>query len=538
MEDSNDITTSPLAYTPQGNWEYAPFFKRNVFTGMSQADQAANLITSPSFQNFWSRGGNQIDNISAIRIESPTRERQITQLISQGKFNLDTKLSPSPKYPIPPEGIRMIDKAFYDNKENFYLKGNQKIEIPYHLRVENAPSKWGNMNYDWHPDSPYRPSSNQGTYPLLTHEEHNWWKEKLQGGGKDSLGLRQGGWNERYRDWLNLKAAHENVPLALRNTSGAMVREDRQLYSLLRHYTDIAEGNRGVNASSPSNLQGVSAELSTHSQYGKFSPSIANNNRWTNNILFTSSPSADLATDTRNAQRVLGAGDTYRLNERALSVSQPDLKSTSANFMNSSSGLLDVAEQEPEALVLRRKAIDEARRVGRITKDSVSFIDKKTGQVGYDPLPTTTTTIYGPPDKYAGLKTALKNTAYVGAKVLAVVGGALEVARVPDRVKGYYINALKDNPNWRPDASDKFGMSLFAGVETAANFATMGLYDVSPQIRKDATSTAGYGKGYYGTMIPEKGTTSVHYNPDSRYDKKQGFEITDTINDEIGHYIK
>lgn len=110
--------------------------------------------------------------------------------------------------------------------------------------------------------------------------------------------------------------------------------------------------------------------------------------------------------------------------------------------------------------------------------------------------------------------------ANVAGKTLAVVGGALEVAKVPDRVKGYYMNALKNDPNWRPDASDKFGMSLFAGLETALNFGSMGFYDQKERIYNDMTSGAGYGKGYYGTMVPPSGTTSVHYNPESRYERQ------------------
>lgn len=109
--------------------------------------------------------------------------------------------------------------------------------------------------------------------------------------------------------------------------------------------------------------------------------------------------------------------------------------------------------------------------------------------------------------------------ASVAGKGLVVAGAGLEVANVPSRMQGYYMNALKNDPNWRPDPSDKLGMAFMAGIESAANFATLGFYDQKERIATDMTSGAGYGKGYYGTMAPPAGTTSVHYNPQSRYER-------------------
>ena len=109
--------------------------------------------------------------------------------------------------------------------------------------------------------------------------------------------------------------------------------------------------------------------------------------------------------------------------------------------------------------------------------------------------------------------------ASVAGKGLVVAGAGLEVANVPRRMQGYYMNALKNDPNWRPDPSDKIGMAFMAGIESAANFATLGFYDQKERIATDMTSGAGYGKGYYGTMAPPAGTTSVHYNPESRYQR-------------------
>ena len=147
---------------------------------------------------------------------------------------------------------------------------------------------------------------------------------------------------------------------------------------------------------------------------------------------------------------------------------------------------------------------------------SVGQSAKRVGNIN----PDQSITVAGPASKYSQLAAKGQQAFHVGGKALAVIGGALEVANVPDRVKGYYMNALKNDPNWRPDASDKFGMSLFAGLESSANFATMGFYDQRERIARDATSGAGYGKGYYGTMIPRSGMTSVHQNPESRYDRQ------------------
>ena len=453
MEDSNDITTSPLAYTPQGNWEYAPFFKRNVYTGMSQADQAANLMTSDSFRNYWSKGATASgEGITGIRLNNPRQDFGITQL-NEGRVN--------------------TERPFYGNQSK-PTKGSTNGVLKFSGLRNTDPTYWD-----------------------------------------------------------------------LRNQAGAPIKADRDALALLKYRVQNNGNTRYVSNNGYGDLLGLSAEIQPNGTMNPISYRFPADLRFRYNSSAQPLLTADAIMDYN--RQLQWERDLFAYSSLMKNGKFPNLESGNVNNRVGARGPLysipenlDVPtpqEARPRPFALPTNPSQE-RRVGRITQNVVTGVFAN-GRPWTDPLPnSTTTTIYGPPDKYAGLKTALKNTAYVGAKVLAVVGGALEVARVPDRVKGYYINALKDNPNWRPDASDKFGMSLFAGVETAANFATMGLYDVSPQIRKDATSTAGYGKGYYGTMIPEKGTTSVQYNPDSRYDKKQGFEITDTINDEIGHYIK
>jgi hypothetical protein len=508
------------AYTPINEWNYVPFYKKNVFTGAGQADQAANLITSPSFTSFWSSGGSQEDNISAVRVTSATRDRDVTALASQGKYNIDSPSPTPPPRPVPPEGIRNIDFKTYYNKEGYYLQGHQQVEIPWELRVENAPNRWSNMNYDWHPDSPYRPATMQGTFPQLTHEEHNWWIKEMRGGEIDpKTGLMSGGWNERYNDYYSARLKHESIPLALRNTAGAMVRDDRQLYSTLRYFTDGSGQGvyRGVNASSPTNLAGLSSELSLYGKGSRFSVPTANP-KWQSNILFVSSPSGELAMNTRNSQRVLGLGDTYRLNERAITDTAPYAANTGRPIPEDTGPLLDIAQQEPEAIALTKSNLNEARRVGMIQRDKISGVDKA-GKHWQDARPSTTTTVYGPPSKSAQWMARGEQALHIGGKALMVLGGVMEQFNVPERMKGYYTNALQQDPNWRPDPSDKLGMAVWAGLESAMNFGTMGFWDQKDRIATDMTSGAGRGKGFYGTMVPPSGMTSVHSAPD-RYERQ------------------
>ena len=128
-------------------------------------------------------------------------------------------------------------------------------------------------------------------------------------------------------------------------------------------------------------------------------------------------------------------------------------------------------------------------------------------------------TVVGPADE--ALKWAARGRQVLnrGGKILLGAGVVGETIGTPRRIQGYYENALREDPNWRPDISDKIGMSFAAGTENALNFATIGLWDQKERIYEDMPSGAGYGKGYYGTMVPPSGMTSVHSNPESRYER-------------------
>lgn len=92
----------------------------------------------------------------------------------------------------------------------------------------------------------------------------------------------------------------------------------------------------------------------------------------------------------------------------------------------------------------------------------------------------------------------------VGGKALLGAGIALETMRTPDRIQSFYENALRENPNWKPDISDKLGMSAYAGLENAASFASLGTSDdfLHPEWRKKMEPVQ---RGYYsdnGQRVP------------------------------------
>jgi hypothetical protein len=513
-DSSNPVYPNGLAYTPQTKWEYAPFFKRHVFTGASQADQAANLVTSPSFQSFWSKGGNQTDYTSLFQIDSEAeRVRHQIRLnsvggISGSNFDIDRQAPriKRPSIPVPPQGIRNIQ---------FASNG-------WPVRIDNSIL---GMDYDQVlKEGAFVPVEQRDIFPSLTPQEREWWTKNLEQYQKDLLRADKASSNFR------------SIPVELRNQSGALIRADRDKLRLLNYGLTDQPLTRMVNASDSRNLLNVSAEFERGMSSAYGGPRV----KYPNVLRFLSTQNPDASLAVLEGRRLQQIREEMRLFEEARRY--PYLISSSKDSnLNILAGktptpFLDVVTPVPEPVAVPNALAGESRRVGRMTRDFVTGVTKN-GNTWNDPLPSTTTTIYGPPSKYAGLQTALNNGVSVSLKALAVLGGIMEVQKVPDRIRGYYINALKQDPNWRPDVTDKIGMSLFAGLESALNYGSMGLWDEKERIARDATSTAGYGKGYYGTMIPEKGTTSVHYNPESRYDKKQGFEITDTINDEITHFI-
>ena len=423
-------------YVPITKWNYVPFYKKNVFTGAAQADQAANLITSESFKNFWSRGivnPSGAEMVQGVRLNSPYGDAfNIKQW--EGRTNYTTP-----------------DSGFKPNAKN--------------IRMSSPDGVFSNGNG-------MRPS-------------HTLWD--------------------------------------LRNSRGAEVFEDRKALATLKYRQPAMGVQRYVSASGPEDLLGVSSELekgTSRNYTSGVKPS---------KIVLRTGPYADAR--TASTQLLL-------TNESLFAERMAIADSENAKLLNKFGrpialdrfgnpvevgpvGALDEApivsdaKQRPYLLPADGNA---ERTVGTIKRDTVSGV--QAGRPFVEEMPTTTTTVYGPPDKSAQWMARGKQALHIGGKALAVVGGALEVANVPDRVKGYYMNALKNDPNWRPDASDKFGMSLFAGLESSANFATMGFYDQRERIVRDATSGAGYGKGYYGTMVPRSGMTSVHQNPESRYDRQ------------------
>lgn len=142
------------------------------------------------------------------------------------------------------------------------------------------------------------------------------------------------------------------------------------------------------------------------------------------------------------------------------------------------------------------------------------------------------------------VKGAINKSAIAGkagaavGKGLMLAGAILELDNVPERIKGYYVKALTEDPTWRPDASDKFGMALFAGLETTANFATSGIYDITT--KEEPAKTKG---GYSGTgpmserrSMPKmsEGEQSVHSVSDKKLPEIKG----KVVSEDLQRYIK
>jgi hypothetical protein len=299
-----------------------------------------------------------------------------------------------------------------------------------------------------------------------------------------------GGFTDKIRDFEVARSKFNSIPAPLRNEAGAMLRDDRALYSMLRYHTDGSKQGlyRGVDASTPSNFAGVSAEFENYTQGGKFSPRP----NWNSNIMYTSTTSPDVALDRLNSQRVLGAGDTIRLNQRAVQ----DLRSASDSFGNivkpyntqvEYDPLLDIAQQEPEAFALRKNSMDSARRVGVIKKDFVSGVHN--GKPWVEPLNKTTTTVYGPPVKGMAAEVAVGNTLHYGGKTVGLLGAVSEGVSIPLR-RYHYINEVRKQ-NGLPPLSEPYDVNKFPDAnaselvqgqilgtgEAMANFISMGIWD-------------------------------------------------------------
>lgn len=511
------------AYTPLNEWKYVPFYKKNVFTGAGQFDQAANLITSPSFQNFWSSGGSQSDFTTGIRIESEMRDVGLASDIKRRNIDISSKLPPRPRLPTPPPHIRPIELDPF---------GMPKIQQGPIGDVGEALGLGGQTAREAFETGMFVPSKYKDIWPHMTAEEQSWWNQRLRGVGEGN------NYNQKMLNWQHANSASRSVPIELRGIAGALPREERMLYNTLHygmdagvakfispeHYSRFDLKNyRLVNASDPSNLLGVSQELSDSRKF------LHPNNRIRTGISLLTSDNPELPLNLREARRVIKDAGQLSLENNLVRADQMWTKThdmaDNFNSLKNAKGNLGLYSLEDVPPVVKDEFAvgvgqynQNKRNIGGIKRDMAIGVGAD-GKPWTDPLPTTTTTVYGPPSKSAQWMARGEQALHVGGKALMVLGGVMEQFNVPDRMKGYYINALQQDPNWRPDPSDKLGMAMWAGVESALNFGTMGMWDQKERIATDMTSGAGRGKGFYGTMVPPVGTTSVHSVPD-RYERQ------------------
>lgn len=487
-------------YVPITKWNYVPFYKKHSFISSNNivpSNQVANLVTSPSFTEFWSGGASQADNTSLIRVKNASRDANSLRLSHSGKYNVDFKPTPNPfpARPTPPAGIRPIK----------WVNNLPELFDPSLLGM--APDQV------WH-EGGFRPDKFADLWPQLSAEEQAWWNEAIRG---------KGGYNDKYLKHGFLEGKNSNVPSLLQNKAGALTRADRlRLSSIVYHAPDTGF-ERWVNASSPQNLLGVSRELS-ESGMGSRSDFKPQNStlrvRRTLPIQLLTTTNPDVALSVPQSMKLLDEYQLQRMMEGAIDnhhiekLDKPkyyDPRKVKLPLVNgNTTPFLDVPKQEVPAVAIASDVQRAEMQAGNVR--NVGYM-KPHGNGGVE------TMVYGPPDKYAQLAARGKQILNIGGKVLLGAGMVGETLHTPSRIQGYYENALREDPNWRPDISDKIGMSFAAGVENALNFGTMGFWDQKERIYDDMTSGAGYGKGYYGTMVPQSGTTSVHYNPESRYQR-------------------
>lgn len=256
-----------------------------------------------------------------------------------------------------------------------------------------------------------------------------------------------------------------------------------------------------------------------------------------------------LKLDAGYAYRIVSPEEVRSIHNEGVMITNPELsgqkqkprgQTTKKMFSEANPSAPDAGYREGSTVLrVKKENLNIGRKGIPVNADDVEVLTFEDGKwssksvpehLGEAPKPSGP--IKGNIDKSA---VAGKAGAAIG-KGLALAGAILEVSNVPERIKGYYINALTKDPTWRPDISDKFGMALFAGLESSVNFATAGFYDQKERILDDMTSQKGYGKGYYGTMIPAEGTTSVHYIPEKMLPSSK---ITETnVPEDLQRYIK
>ncbi len=441
-ESTYDYGVLGSGITPRNldRWAYTPFYKRNVFTGVDQANSAANLMTSDSFRSYWSQG---MTNPSRVPFEG-----------------LISKISGMDPLPETYTGIRV------DN-----------------MNMDRIMAQRNHRKLDFL--TPYKPQ--YGSQELT---------------GMDAMG----------RPTYNYKGLKNPIYWDLANKAGAETLEDRALLSVLKYRNPDESGlTRYTLANSPRDTLDLAEELRLHTT--KVDTQVITPTRPAK-IMFRDGwfgPAIDRAKRVMDRNAIL---EEERLAiERA---DETDLRRKS-NLMHKGveDPFPDSAEPQPRP---RPFAVGtnpaEERRVGKI-----EYTYPKKGEVMGS---NQTTTIYGPPDRYAGLRTFATNATNVartgfsyGMSGLGLYGAIDAGMSVPTRHEAYQ----SAGNNW---------LLSQAGAQSDAmlNFMSMGAWD-------SRFNTGGTRGDYRGAMSARqtpamfRGEQSVHLDP-RRY-VPVGMSLDDTL---------
>lgn len=411
------------AYAPElATGADVPFFQRYTFTGPSQADQAANLLSSPSFRSYWSQG--MTDN---------------THLTPFSKF-LD----------------RLVPKDFRMGDIPETISG---------IRIDNPNEQaiLGHLNsnrLDF--TTPYRPQFRTSDYELAGMNANG---EPIY-----NLKLNANNLNKTYWD--------------LRNTRGAQLAEDRALLSILKYRNnDPASGlTRYVSNNSPEDVLGLSSELQRHTtavdtQVMPNKPAkILFRGDWMRPQLNLSdrimSTNAQLA-DERNAillaesQQRLGNASKFYVDVDGNLVMRPTVSSPTDDVAPIGSNA------EPRPFVAKTMPRED-RTVG-----TIKYTRPNNAPMG---TPNQTTEIFGPPKMTDILKARGQQALNYGGKFLTGLTLALTPFDAVSRRNQYLTDYYMENGK-EPSDLTRTGLVLRAGIEPALNAATFGAYDTPRNVK-------------------------------------------------------
>ena len=478
--------------------KYLPFYKRYSFisgNNIVPSNQVANLVTSPSFTEFWSGGASQADNTSLIRVKNASRDANSLRLSQSGKYNVDFKPTPNPfpARPTPPAGIRPI--KWVNNLPELF-----------------DPSLLGmSPEQVWH-EGGFRPDKFADLWPQLSAEEQAWWDEAIRG---------KGGYNSKYLKHGTIEGANSNVPSILQNKAGALTRADRLRLASMVYLAPDTGFERWVNASSPQNLIGVSRELSesgmgSRSDFKPQNSTLRARRTLPIQLLTTTNP--DVATSVVPSMRLLDEYQLQRLMEGAIdnhhieNFDKPkyyDPRKVKLPLVNgNTTPFLDVPKQEVPAVGIPSDVQRAEMQAGNVR--TVGYM-KPHGNGGVE------TVVYGPPTKGMAAEVLAGNMIHYGGKTLGLVGATTEGISVPWR-KYQFINKDRELAGL-PPISEPFDINkypagttlsenvkgqILATGEAGFNFISMGIYDhyAYPELRKPMEPVQ---RGYYsdaGQKVP------------------------------------